>query len=213
LSKPKVLTPVQRAAMAAARGLARIADWLLVSRLEIDLPWCVIISRQGRETSVQAELAMAGWSTFLPMQTMWAGRGKASGRRRNVPLFSRYVFAACNPGGDLAAPSGMDDVQAVRRSAAGGSVVAKALLARLMIAEASHGFDLTYEKPRPEKRALACGQAVTVRAGVLQGFDGLIVKVLSERAVIARVTVFEATGELEFRAADLEPVEDWRPAA
>jgi len=37
-------------------------------------------------------LAQAGWSTYLPMQTMWLGGGEKR-RRKNYPLFSRYLFA------------------------------------------------------------------------------------------------------------------------
>jgi transcription antitermination factor NusG len=164
-----------------------------------------VIAKSGREMTVQAELAMAGWSTFLPVQTCWLG-DRAKRRRINRPLFTRYLFAACNPGGDVAAASRIDGIDAVRRSDRGRSVVSLTLLGRLMMAEASHGFDLTYEKPRPQKRALVCGQSVNVRAGVLKGFDALIVKVLSERTVVARVAIFGSLGEVTFKSADLEPV-------
>jgi hypothetical protein len=169
----------------------------------IDGDWCVVVARQGRETAAQAELAMAGWSTYLPMQTIWLGNRQRR-RRSNRPLFSRYLFAFCNEGGDVAAKSKIDAIVDIRRREGGGSVVAPTLLARLMITEASHGLDLTYEKPKP---AFVCGQTVTVRASTLKGVEALIVKVLSEREVVARVPAEKAIlGErdLTFRSADLE---------
>jgi transcription antitermination factor NusG len=186
-----------------SRGLRRIADWLLCDRLGVDLPWCVVVVRPGRETAVQAELALAGWSTYLPMQTMWVCK-RPHRHRVNRPLFARYLFAACNAGGDLAATSASEDVTAVRRSDSGKSVVSPVLLARLMLTELAHGLDLTYEKPRAAKKALACGQPVKVRAGVLNGFDAMIVKVLSEREVVARVLLFGNLIEPTFQTAGLE---------
>jgi transcription antitermination factor NusG len=183
-------------------------DWLAFLR-SIDLPWCVVIARPGRENAVQVELAMAGWSTYLPMQTVWMGKGPRR-RRAKQPLFARYLFAVCNPGGDVAAPRSIDGLAAIRRCADGQrSAVRIDLLGRLMLTEARHGLDLTYSKPKAAKRAFVCGQPVTVRAGVLRGFDALILKVLSEREVVASVSFSSGVvGEATFRAGDLEAIDE-----
>lgn len=189
-------------------------EWLAFLR-RIDLPWCVVVAQPGREKAVQAELAAAGWSTYLPMQTCWLG-DRAKRRRVNRPLFARYLFAVCNPGGDLALrnKTEIDGLVKVVRPPEGGTPVAPRrhrsalridLLARLMVLEARHGFDLTYEKPKPPKRALVCGQAVAVRAGVLRGVEALILKVLSEREVVIKLPApMLGRDEATVHSADLE---------
>lgn len=206
--------PTKPKTPAWVRGLQRIADWLLIHALDTDAPWCVVIAAQGRETSVQAELALAGWSTYLPMQTCWKGDRE---RRKmvNRPLFSRYLFAACNPGGDQAAGASeamaLAGLVTIRRSSTGRSIVSPLLMAKLMRAEANHGFDLTYEKPKPQKKSFVNGQPVHIRAGVLGGHDAMILKVLSDRYVIARYTLFGREGEAKFESADLEAAEPAEP--
>jgi hypothetical protein len=183
--------------------------WLAVCA-EASAAWCVVVAKPGREFRAAAELALAGWSTYVPVQTNWVGspRGGKGRRRRNVPLFARYLFAACEAGGDIAAPASIEDIVDVRRRSDGGSCVRRVLMARLMVAEASHAFDETWEAPRSDKRRWACGQSVKVRAGVMRGVDALIVKVLSERRVVARFPLWAEAGEGEavFETADLEPL-------
>lgn len=177
--------------------------WLAL-RARVDLAWCVVICQAGREKAVQAELALAGWSTYQPMQTVWLKPSRLK-RRVNRPLFARYLFAAVNEGGDPAVMDrAIDGLVTVRRAADGRSAVRPDLLARLMITEAGHGLDLTYEKPRVAKQSFVCGETVRVRAGVMAGFNALILKVLSEREVRAQFMLFGRPGEATFAVTHLE---------
>ncbi len=177
--------------------------WAAIERMDVRRTWCVITARAGREKAVQAELALAGWETYLPMQTFWAGNRRRR-RRATCPLFARYLFAACGDGADVAATHDIVDLVSVYRIG-GRSAVRIDLLARLMLAEAAHDFDLTFVRPRAPKRAWVCGQPVTVRAGSMAGMDGLIARVLGEREVLVRLPVaLCGTDEFVLNSADLD---------
>lgn len=173
---------------------------------EIDQPWCVVMTKRHKEGDVQAALALSGWDSYLPMQTRWAGPSRLKRRVRH-PLFPRYLFAACAPDGDIAAPAEIKDVVTVYRSTCGRSMVRPDLLARMMLTEANHGFDLTYELPKPVHKTFLRGDVVKVTDGVLKGFDAKIEKVLNAREVIAAYVLFGRAGVATFRKADLERLE------
>jgi transcription antitermination factor NusG len=183
-------------------------EWLAyLGNLQIDMPWCVIVTQAGCEAEVAAELAMAGWSTFVPMETIWTKRTAAHPARRRVrrPLFPRYAFAACNPGGDVSAPTSIKKgLVAVRRSAGGLSVVRLDLLARLMLTEAGGGLDLTREALPTCATRFTPGQVVKIGAGVLNGFEARILKVLNAREVRASYMLFGQEGEATFKTAELK---------
>lgn len=169
-------------------------EWLRFAyAADLDAEWCVVIARKGREQRAQAELALAGWSTYLPMEQVWLGKGD---RRRQVrqPLFSRYFFAHVNEGGVSDGHRQIDDIVDVRRIE-GRSAVRPQLLGRLMLLEAADGLKTCPARKR--KAAFVAGQPVVVRAGVLKGFDAMILKVLSEREVIASFPLPYSRGEGE----------------
>jgi transcription antitermination factor NusG len=172
---------------------------------EIDRPWCVVMTKRGKEGDVQVALAQAGWATYQPMQTCWARPSRLRKRVRK-PLFPRYLFAACTPEGDIAAPAEIDGVK-VHRSATGRSVVCLSLLARMMLTDANHGFDLTYELPKPVYKTLLRGEQVRIADGVLKGFNAKIEKVLNAREVIATYVLYGRAGMATFRKSDLETFE------
>src|SRR6185437_6349523 len=98
--------------------------WAAVERMDVRRAWCVVAAKPGRERQVQAELAMLGWETYMPMQTAWVGKGGSARRRRaTMPLFARYLFAACPPGVDPTSHHDVDDLTALHRLESGRSAV------------------------------------------------------------------------------------------
>jgi transcription antitermination factor NusG len=180
-----------------------------------DAPWCVIVAQPGKEKAVQAELSLAGWETYLPMQTVWLNPTRAR-RKAKRPLLARYFFAACIAG-DVAAPSQIDGLVKThwppaldpRAPSRFRSAVRLDLLARLMLTEARHGFDETYRRPHKAKKGgLVCGQEITIRAGVFAGIEALILRVLSEREVVAQLPApICGTDEVVVASADVELIE------
>lgn len=194
-----------------------LGPWLVFMRPNLGA-WCVVTAVAGREKSAQAALAAAGWSTYLPMETVKRKVGGRNGERRvaRQPLFSRYLFAAMNEGGDTHAPKDIPEIMSIRRHPDGvSSVLPQSLVCRLMLTEANHGFDETYERPKPKRRRLVCGVPVRIRGGVLEGLglEAVIERVLSEREVVAKFTLFGSEGVAHFDSADLEAVDDVRDAA
>lgn len=167
-----------------------------------DLPWCVISTGSGRERDIQAELYLAGWVTYLPMETVEhrIGRNRVVLRR---PLFPRYLFAACMAGGDVSAPRAIRGLVAVRRRSDGGAVVRGSLMIAMQTAEAAGAFDRR-PKPKAPKKAFKLGQAVSVVDGVMTGWEARIVAILSKREVRAAVDLFGRRVELTFSTANLE---------
>jgi transcription antitermination factor NusG len=179
----------------------------------IDHPWCVVVTKRDKEGAVQAALALAGWETYLPMKTLWARPSRLKKRVRQ-PLFPRYLFAACSPEGDLAATAEIEEVVKVHRSPMGRTMVRLDLLARMMLAEANHGFDLTYELPRPVHKTFLRGDTVKVTGGALGDYNinAVIEKELNAREVIAVYVLFGRAGVATFSKANLERLERCCPS-
>jgi transcription antitermination factor NusG len=169
-----------------------------------EFPWWVVYTRHQHEKAVAGALAAKGHEVFLPL---YASLRKWRDRRKTItlPLFPCYVFVrggqdrrlkiVTTPGvhmmltkGDAPAVVREDEIEAIRRTLEG----------RMKI------------EPHP---FLKCGQRVRVKHGILEGVEGILVRVRNVFRLVLSVEILNKSVAVEIDASSVEAVHDRKPDA
>jgi transcription antitermination factor NusG len=136
--------------------------------------WIAVYVETGAEMDVQAELAMAGRSVYLPLERI---NGKPGKPHKLRPLFRGYVFAEVmverDDWGDICGVKGVIDV--LCQNGKPWRIPSGAMSA-IMRTEAYGGFD--YRKSA--KVPFDVGETVRIGAGMFSGFNAVIQKYVAK---------------------------------
>ncbi|MGA3128856.1 MAG: UpxY family transcription antiterminator [Candidatus Korobacteraceae bacterium] len=177
---------------------------MLADGRSTEFPWWVVYTRHQHEKAVAGALAAKGHEVFLPL---YASLRKWKDRRKTItlPLFPCYVFVRGAQDrrlsivttssvhmmltkGDAPAVVPEDEIEAIRRSLEG----------RMNI------------EPHP---FLKCGQRVRVKHGVLEGVEGILVRVRNLFRLVLSVEILNQSVAVEIDASSVELVCDGKPDA
>jgi transcription antitermination factor NusG len=177
---------------------------MLAEGRSTEFPWWVVYTRHQHEKAVAGALAAKGHEVFLPL---YASLRKWKDRRKTItlPLFPCYVFVrgaqdrrlsiVTTPSvhmmltkGDVPAVVPEDEIEAIRRTLEGGMKI----------------------EPHP---FLKCGQRVRVKHGVLEGVEGILVRVRSLFRLVLSVEILNKSVAVEIDASSVELMHDGKPDA
>jgi transcription antitermination factor NusG len=155
--------------------------------------WLVVATQPRAEKDTAAELAMAGFDVYLPLEKR---RGRPGRPQVSTPLIPRYVFAGVDllrqDWGLLRHLDGVVDVIANNGTP---SRVPTSVVEKLMKSEAYGGFDYTQAGPG----LFSIGETVRVGGGIFTGFNARIAKFVAKMR--STTAVKRARVLLEFMGA------------
>ncbi len=181
----------------AARGGERAMPTVAGELANTDAHWFAVYTNSRHEKSVARHLAQRDIESFLPLYKKMHRWSKRSLTSLALPLFPNYVFVHIRarqrisvlavPGviglvGSGHVPSLLDDeeIDALRASVMAGRC-----------------------EPHPY---LVAGERVQIRAGVMAGIEGILVRKKNELRVVLSLNLIQRSVAVEVDAADVEPI-------
>jgi len=161
------------------------------------LGWYAVYTRHQHERNVARSLAGKGYEVFLPQYTA-VHRWKDRDKRISLPLFPCYLFLQ-NPSErwqSILATPGVHSIVGFAKKPATISPGEVEAIQRVV------GSCLKLE-PHP---FLRCGDRVRLRAGPLEGLEGLLIRKKSTWKLLVSVEMLQRTVAVEVDASMVEPV-------
>lgn len=171
---------------------------ILPTLAENDARWFAIYTNSRHEKSVAKQFAERQVESFLPLYRKVHQWAKQSRGTLELPLFPNYVFvhfAAQRRAAVLAVPGVLGIVGRGHISSALSDAEIEALRT---------GFDPSKIEPHPY---LVVGERVRIRAGSMEGMEGILVRKKNELRVVLTLDLIQRSLAVEVDAEDVEPVD------
>lgn len=172
-----------------------------------DAAWLVVATAPRAEKDAAAEIAMAGFDVYLPLEKR---RGRPGRPQVSTPLIPRYVFAGVDLlRQDWGLLKHLDGVVDVLANNGTPSRVPTGSIEKLMKSEAYGGFDYT----QPGPGLFVVGETVRIGEGIFTGFNAriskFVAKMRSTTAVKRARVLLEFMGgvrEVDLDVCELEKI-------
>ncbi|HKM48934.1 MAG TPA: UpxY family transcription antiterminator [Terriglobales bacterium] len=174
------------------------APVILPNPAENDARWFAIYTNSRHEKSVAKQFADRHLESFLPLYRKVHQWAKQSRVTLELPLFPNYVFV------HFAAP---------RRAAVLAVPGVFGIVGRGHISSALSDAEIEALRPVLERNKfephpfLIAGERVRIRAGSMEGMEGILVRKKNELRVVLTLDLIQRSVAVEVDAEDVEPVD------
>lgn len=165
--------------------------------------WYCVHTSPNKEALAAVEITRLGFSTFIPMFTVWKREGNREVPVTNKPLFPRYIFVEL----DMDRPLGVGRIKKSRGVSylmcdMDGDPVAIPYRAMRAIRDRDDARQSDL-KPKKIVSPYHKGQRVKVMSGPFEGFEAMIEGPAPRQRVQALLMIFGRETPVDFEVADL----------
>jgi transcription antitermination factor NusG len=166
---------------------------------ENDVRWFAVYTNSRHEKCVARHLTERQIKNFLPLYRKVHRWTKRSSISLELPLFPNYVFVHISPP-QRNVVLGVPGVIALVGSGHAPSALPDAEIESLRTAMERNKFE-----PHPY---LVAGERVRIRAGSMEGMEGILVRKKNELRVVLTLDLIQRSVAVEVDADDVEPAND-----